>query len=251
MAIAVVASTQARFGATSASIDTTGATLLVVVNADFNFGALSTPTDSKSNTWTNRTTYGTGGAKVRISYVENPTVGSGHTFSCGGGSNGIAVIALSGTKTSSAYDVENGADGAQSGSVTPSEDNEILITGHCNASPATYSVDLSFTIQEQRAYNAGDNTMGFGLAYLIQTSAAAKNPTWSGGTPGATNIATFKAAAAAAGQPTMKRFGAVPFAAKVGGDAVGMNLWRKAGELLLPKRKRVIVPGFEFARGAV
>lgn len=195
MAIAVVASTQARWGATSASINTTAATLLVAVDADYIFSSLGPMSDSKGNTWIARTTYGTGGPKVKIYYVENPTVGTGHTFSCSGNSNGIAIIAFSGTKTSSVYDTENGANATSPGSTTPSEDNEVLVTGWCANSGSGYSVDSGFTLQESRNYNPGDNTMGFGLAYLIQTTAAAKNPVWSGGGD-VSVIATFKAAAA-------------------------------------------------------
>lgn len=246
MAIAVVASTQARYGTTSPAIDTTGATLLVIVNSDFNFGALSTPADSKSNTWTNRTSYNGGGAKMRISYAENPTVGTSHTFSCGGNSNGIAVIALSGTKTSAVYDVENGSGGGQAGSVTPSEDNEILIAGLDNNAAATYSIDLGFTIQEQRAYNPGDNTMGFGLAYLIQTTLAAKNPTWSGGSPGASCIATFKAAAASSVAASPSTFSAVPKIAGVpmlGGRFLLAKLISTVGKSSGNRRRRVLIGG--------
>lgn len=201
MAITVVASTQARFHATSSAIDTTGATLLVAVDADYNFGTLGPISDSKGNTWIPRTTYGAGGPKVKIFYCENPTVGSGHTFTCSGDSNGIAIIAVNGTTTSSVYDKESGADATSPGSITPNEDNEILIAGMCAASGSGYSVDSGFTLQESRAYNAGDNTMGFGLAYLIQTTATAKNPVWTGGAT-VTNIASFKAVSSGGGGPT-------------------------------------------------
>src|SRR5204863_2222713 len=86
----------------------------------------------------------------------------------------------------------------QPGSVTPSQDNEVLVTGYggdTNATTAT--IDSGFTVSDTFAYVGGSN-MGGSAAYLIETTAGAKNPTWSAGVNGPAIIATFKAVAVAA-----------------------------------------------------
>jgi hypothetical protein len=213
MAIAPVANTLKAPGAnggTTDAIDTTGATLLVMVLSAINaVGLGSTPTDSKGNTWTPRTGYSSGGnGAVKTFYVENPIVGSGHTFTYSRASSFpvIMVLAFNGTVLTSVYDVENGAGQVggttlQTGSVTPSENNEVLIAGTgIEGTGRTATINSSFTITDGIAGD-GATRMGGYAAYLIQTTATAVNPTWtySGAvTRVAANIATFKAAAVAA-----------------------------------------------------
>lgn len=205
MSIAVVANTAKasvnNTSVTSDAIDTTGADLLVLSVACYSL--VSTVSDSKGNTWNARTLYGSGGL-CQIFYAVNPTVGSGHTFTVSGGAAtypAVFVLALSGADLTAPYDVENGADTdssttIQTGSVTPSTDNQILITALSNYPAGTDSIDLSFTISDQLQYTA--NSIGGALAHLIQTTAAAKNPTWThsvSATEIVGAIATFKAAA--------------------------------------------------------
>jgi hypothetical protein len=89
----------------------------------------------------------------------------------------------------------------QTGSVTPSENNEVLIAGTgIEGTGRTATINSSFTITDGIAGD-GATRMGGYAAYLIQTTATAVNPTWtySGAvTRVAANIATFKAAAVAA-----------------------------------------------------
>lgn len=189
---------------TSAGIDTTGATILAF--GLISYGAATEPTvsDSKGNTWTQRTAYTDGVTRTRVYYAANPTVGSGHTFTATGtGSfSAVAVSAHDGIATTTPYDVENGGSFSSgttgsTGSVTPSEDGELLVAvwGYAaNGQPTGVSVDNSFTVMGQ-ASNTG-NSFGVAHAYLYQTPAAAVNPaaSWTGSTSGSAAIATFKAA---------------------------------------------------------
>ncbi|MFM2357274.1 MAG: hypothetical protein RJA61_11 [Candidatus Parcubacteria bacterium] len=186
---------------TTGAIDTTGANLIVVVVSWYS-GAANTLSDSKGNTWTALTAYAAGNTQQRIYYAYNPTVGSGHTFTATNSSYpSIAVSAWSGAATSP-YDVENGSSGSgitskQPGSVTPSENNELIITGLGFDTSNTLSINSGFTISNQLNYTVG-NYMGGAMAYLVQTTSAAVNPTWSWSSSMgvSTGIATFKAASA-------------------------------------------------------
>lgn len=187
---------------TTPSIDTTGADLLVAVCTDLGGNALVL-TDSKSNTWT-ALTKKTNVIDTVIMYVKNPTVGTGHTFAIGsGGYPSLEVAAFSGSDLTSPFDVENGGStgGAASlstGSITPGSANELVIAGLGTESMVgTKSITL-LAVLDQAADNG--NNFGGALAYEIQTTATARNPSWSwsGSHFAAAVIASFKAAAAAA-----------------------------------------------------
>lgn len=184
--------------ATTSAIDTTGANLIVISVGD---GGTSTPTDSKGNTWTGLTVRNVGGdLRGRLYYSYAPTVGTGHTFTVPNSYGAIAVAAFSGA-VASPFDVENGAadtDGGgttQPGSVTPSENSEIVITGlGLGGSANTLSINGGFTIAASVDGIHGTQ-YGAAIAYLIQTTAAAANPTWSysgGSTAICATIASFK-----------------------------------------------------------
>src|SRR5690349_17098966 len=124
---------RAGAGATAA-IDTTGATLLVaVVSGGVPAGGVS---DSKGNTWVERTAQGSIGNDSETSIWDclDPTsVGSGHTFSvaAGGGAPSICVEAHSGGPW--AFDAESGvteeATPVKPGALTPTEDGSLVVTG--------------------------------------------------------------------------------------------------------------------------
>lgn len=187
--------------ATTAGVDTTGADLLVVVAASYS-PRDATITDSKGNTWTSLTRYGAAGNRVQFFYCQGGTVGPSHTFTATGGVDGyysIAVLALSGSVASPA-DGENGATDVSPGSVTPSQDNDILITALCYYPSNTPTIGSGFTISDNVDYVA--EHMGIALAYKIQTSAGAENPTWSPSSSfgeKATAMVAFKAAAGGGG----------------------------------------------------
>lgn len=190
---------------TSGSIDTTGANLLVLCVASYDAEANPVISDSKSNTWTPRTGYenNDGGPLVKIHYAENPaSVGAGHTFTVTGALRfaSVGVLAFSGAVTSSVYDGENGnAPGSvatiQPGSVTPSQDNDLLVCMVGSDTSITETINSSF-IKELDVNLVGGAHYGLAVAYKIQTSAGAENPTWTLGATvkAASAMAAFKAA---------------------------------------------------------
>lgn len=192
---------------TSAGLTTTGATLLVASIDSYVGSPDSVMSDSNLNTWVARTNRSSGSqVKSQIFYVVNPTVGAAHTFTASNSNTAfpcLTVIAFNGAKTTSPYDTENGAGTANgnslaTGSVSPSEDNEVLFTDLGLDAVDTASINSSFTQLNHVAYAAGKH-FGCDSAYLIQTTAGAVNPTWSWTSffDASTSIATFKAAAVA------------------------------------------------------
>lgn len=192
---------------TTAGINTTGANLIVVSVGWFQNAM--TVSDSNTNTWSALTLHGELAAKAnKLFYVFNPTVGAGHTFTADGGASAfpaLSVSAWSGS-TSTPFDVENGASGSAAtlatGSITPAQDNELIIAGlvHDNNTAGAVSIDSTMTITDSVAYS-GSNHMGESMAYKIQTTAAAINPTWNitNSAPLAASIASFKASAGGGG----------------------------------------------------
>jgi hypothetical protein len=207
MAFSLIANTAVAAGAggnsgTTGSVDTTGADLLVAYVASWTNLPDAAVTDSKGNTWTPRTNYDQNGvSRSRILYVENPTVGTGHTFTVTSTQDFpvLCIQAWSGAATSSVYDTENGngvtaGTSTTTGSVTPAQDDSLIVTGICFTASNTMSINSSFTISNQIDY-AGATNFGGGMAYLVQTSATAVNPTWSwssANSDSAASIAVFK-----------------------------------------------------------
>ncbi len=192
--------------ATSPSVDTTGATLLVVGVSDDT--PVSTVSDSKGNTWVQAVTETTFNG-CTLWYVKNPTVGSGHTFQTVGDGKFASLFmqAFSGTDTTANVDQTNHnaslfGSTIQPNSITPSADNEVVIALASSRSQFTQTVDGGFTITDQ-IDQANSQHLGGGMAYLVQGAAAAANPTFAGTSAQYTGaaIATFKAAAAPAGNP--------------------------------------------------
>lgn len=186
MAYSLVANTTPARGAfsgvTTGAIDTTGANLLIIAMA-CDTAYSTTPTDSKGNTWTQLTSYTTAVVRVRIYYCIPTSVGTSHTFSASGSIAGyIMGAAFSGAASSSPADQQSGANSIastlQPGSITPSEDNELIfsVLGF-GAAGTPVSINSSFIELGEGDFVSGES-YGCGFAYLIQTTAAAVNPTW-------------------------------------------------------------------------
>ena len=232
--------------ATTAAINTTGADLIVAAVGSYSPSGTD-PTafamsDSKGNSWTAMNLYETSGAILVTMYWSRPTsVGSGHTFTfTAPGANianypSIAVAAYAGS-VASPVDQQNGNTTGGSGStvqpnsITPSEDSELVLTACAwDGSVTMSSINGGFAIEATANYSAG-NAIGVSLAHLIQATAAAANPTWT--LSGSANdrvaaIASFKSSGGggAAGQPTRKRWGGVPFMGS--GGQQGSTIWRE------------------------
>lgn len=198
-----IANSTSGNGFTSGAIDTTGANFIVVGLSTI--VSVSSISDSKGNTWNALT--GQPGpftdAYYQFFYAENPTVGSGHTFTVAGSNifPSMAISAWSGGATSSSFDVENGngvySTSVQTGNVTPGADNELIIAGLHFDDNSTPTINSSFTVLDTLIHS-GFGYSGNQHAYIIETTATAKNPTfsWTGTERGTTCIATFKSAAA-------------------------------------------------------
>lgn len=207
----VIAQSTTTNSITSSAIDTTGADLLVAVTNHYIGGGGSlTLSDSKGNTWTPLTLRSVGSGRSRMYYAKNAIVGTGHTFTATGTGSFpvVAVQAFSGSDLTSPFDVENGVSdtsifltSGQPGSVTPSLNNELIIAGQANlnSNGGASSIDSGFTKTD--GVDRAPNGLGVAIAYLIQTTATAANPTWSwpSAQSQALTIATFKAATAATG----------------------------------------------------
>lgn len=191
-------------GGTSSAINTLTADLIVVAVSDYASVTASALSDSKSNTYTTRTPAAGSTSRITIWYCQAPATDAAHTFTLSGSGtySSMAIAAFAGS-LASPYDVENGAftnagTTQATGSVTPSTNGQLLIAAVAsNATPLTFTPDLGFTVIDQ-AQAVGGASIGVALAYLIETTAAAKNVTWTISTSGDIScaIATFKAAAA-------------------------------------------------------
>jgi hypothetical protein len=168
-------------GGTSSGIDTTGATDIVAAVAWATGTTEPTLSDSKSNTWTPKTSGNSGTLNLRFHFVHNPTTDAAHTFTIAAASSFsvLGVLAFAGGTNSSPFDQESVATGfsnaAQSGSITPSANNEVLVAAVSGNASSVDSIDGSFVHQ----LNIDFFGEKLSVAYLIQTSAAAANPTWS------------------------------------------------------------------------
>lgn len=195
---------------TTSSVDTTGANLLVVAVSYYGNTTDPVLSDNKGNTWTGLTAREQSGTtmSVRLYYCVPTSVGTGHTFTAGPGGTSyptISVSAFSGA-AASPYDQETGAATAgnvtsfQPGSITPSENNCVLVTGVSTAG-TSHTINSSFNATSTD--NSAANHLGGGIAYKIQTTAGAENPTWSWttSTSKAAAMASFKAAASSARDP--------------------------------------------------
>lgn len=185
--------------ATTPAVDTTGATL-IVVTIGIAAAQGNTIADSAGNTYTARTQKNGAAGGSRIWYVASPTNSATLTVTVTSVVSSIEMTAWSGTATSSPFDVE-GAGGTgnttvQPGSVTPSQNNSLIITGIGSTNTNTFTIDSSFTISDQ--FGGSGTAVPSGQAYLIQGTAAAVNPTWTAslGFELVSTIAVFKPGAA-------------------------------------------------------
>lgn len=181
-------------GAVTPAINTTGATIIVIAVSSFEASTdQSAPIDNLFNTYTQLTLYQNTLTGVRFYYCQSPTTGAAHTFEIHVTANAYAscaVAAFSGTLGGGTNDINIGnhntlgSHTAQPGSATPAHNNELIVTAaNVGDATAAVSVDSGFTITDQVIFAAGSN-FPVALAYLLQGSAAAVNPTWTlPGTP--------------------------------------------------------------------
>ncbi len=237
MAIALVTGAHLTLAGngTSADITTSGASLFVAILA-YSTGDSIVLADNDSMTWNAGLTVATGdfGGEARLYYALG-SGRSGHHFTVSGGTTpGLCVAAFSGTATSSPFDQQNQANNqttiADAGSITPTQNNELVIS--CCTGATVIAVDSPYTVTDILNGVGGVN-WGAAMAYNVQTTATATDPTWTTPTFGSgAKIASFKEPGAASG----------------GGPLVKGNLLRGGGlslggrlisfqSLILPKKQ--------------
>lgn len=199
----VCASSTDSWNVTSAPIDTSGSNFIVISTATYFAFPIPAVSDNKGNTWLPLTEQFNGPAEVRaqLFYAKNAIVGANHTFTLT--RNGtdtsfpaICVMSFSNVNTVAAIDQQNGANAnlavtLNTGSVTPTAANELLIADVGWLNPSTLAINSGFFLIQQD-YVPG-LAFGDGIAYKVQTSIAAVNPlfTAGGANISAVNIATF------------------------------------------------------------
>lgn len=179
-------------GGTTGSIDTTGADLFVLTACWFT-GTTSdvTISDSKGNPiWLPLGKYLSADHALALGvfYCPQPTVGSGHTFTASGTSSFVSfdITAWSGSALSPFDNIagtagagSNSATSLSTGSLTPSQDNSLIVSAMgSSATTGSFSVNSGLTISDQQL-SVGGAREGSAQAYLIQGAAAAINPQWS------------------------------------------------------------------------
>jgi hypothetical protein len=197
-----VDSDQAKGTSSSAGIDTTGATVIVIARS---YGTSTTPTDSKGNTWTALTAQENSfGITSRLWYCVCCTVGTGHTFNANASDGTITVMAFTSTNAP-LFDTENGALHPASGttfapgSITPAANDSLVVAAAAGAGGSlttwTSVTGGGFGTLTEVADNSGGSTIAIGMDYVIQTTAAATNPTFTNDSSGTTflqaHIASF------------------------------------------------------------
>lgn len=172
--------------AVTAAVDTTLAKRIYLFVSYFGSGTAPTISDSKSNTWTACLLQASSSQRARLYYCNNPTVGSGHTFTASGTGSfpTLCMEAFSTVVVSGALDINLGAAGA-SGLVspatpgaTPGHNNEIIVTGTSwgVAGSSAATITGGYAVTDQQNYNG--TLEGGAMAYLVQTTAASTNPQW-------------------------------------------------------------------------
>ncbi len=196
---------------TSGEIDFSGVdTIFVCVThlGTVTNGSEAYVTDSSSNTYTQAVskedTFSGGQIEIWVAY--SATVTSTMTFRLQNQGSGTAyfsgvVMGFSGGLGSLPTDQTNSAAGVgvtslQAGSITPSEDNELVIAA-LSGDIDTGNIDESY-VHEGSIDGVASESLSMEAAYKIQTTATATNPTWSfpSQNPAAV-IASFKAASTA------------------------------------------------------
>jgi hypothetical protein len=196
--------------AVTSGIDTTagaGASLYVVVTTEND--AQTTPTESTGTVTFSTVTSISNVIFSRVFYgicTSGSCRSASHTFTASNANRcaGIAVLAFSGTDTSAPLDQSTSASTASglsqaSGSITPTTDNQVVVTLYAGNSQSVNNPPTSFTAGDTANFNPGV-AYAVASAYEIQTTATARNPSWTwndGSHVGHAHVASFKSGGAA------------------------------------------------------
>jgi hypothetical protein len=186
-------SVDAGASVTTSNISTLGADLIILGVSFYGFASSpGTLSSSPSNTISLLPAYfDSVTSGVQLAYITTPATSATANFSVSSAGTymSLMVLAVSGVASPPA-DVETGnAPGTsgttiQPGSITPPHNGALIVTvlnvNGTETGGDAPSIDNSFTITDTVDYNAGNHFLG-SLAYLVQGSAAAMNPTWTYG----------------------------------------------------------------------
>lgn len=214
-----IASTDANSVA-SASFTSSG-DLIIVNSASYEPLGAVTVTDNKGNTYTPLTGVSVSGVAYNLMhFCLNPVVGSGHviTLNCTNGAAPSGQFEVwDSAAESSVLDGEDGASASSSavqpGPITPSVANCLVVTGLTFDVPvASIGIDSGFTKHDEEDHVAFQH-FGTAMAYKVQTSATAEDPTWVTftATTMISSIAVFKSGAPSGGGGGSSSKGAAAF----------------------------------------
>lgn len=176
---------------TTPTMNTTSANFIEIGVADFQPNAVCLVTDSKLNTWVVDTSVNDGTlTRGRLFHCLQPcSTATNQSFTIGSGCASqtfpsIIVGAWSGVATSSPMDVRNAAaitvaaTSGQGGSITPTQNNELVITFVSeNGATTPPTIPSGYTSIATIGAVASQH-LGAGMAFKTQTTASAENPTW-------------------------------------------------------------------------
>lgn len=203
-------STDSNGFTTSSAINTSGATLVVVVISSYGSSTAPVLTDSKGNSWTQLVEQSNASNRCNVYYAyDTGKVGSSHTFTLtqNGSYCSVCVAAYSGTRTSSdpLTDQQGTFLGTGDPTIQPPAINagtggDLAVAFLSSTSSNVFTIDnggsgATFSIVEHQEATAN----GQASALAWKTFSGSTQPTWSNnsGSTGATNAAFAQAAGAA------------------------------------------------------
>lgn len=201
--------------ATSSAINTTGATLIVIgVSASgTTLADLNIVSDSAGNSWVLCGATAATSQGLTIWYCVSPATSASHTFSATlGTAPGIAVMAFSGTcpkpaKWVRAYS-SSSVTTCQPGTLTPATDNSLIVNVAGLFAGTSITINGGYTAITRDF--VGGVSLAVGMAYLIQATATASNPTWSWTSAGqwaAAQVVFMEQAGSSGGLQVMRSMG--------------------------------------------
>lgn len=181
-------------GCTTSAVDMRGANIIVIFRS-YNTGTVPTLTSSTANTFTDLTAQimVVTNASSRFAYVLNSATSSTQTFTCTCTACFPSMV-VAGFSNVTSFDTENSTGSLlttspQSGSITPNAGGNLVMAGlGWTNNASTVSINGGYTITDTSDFNGGVS-YATSMAYLVQATAAATNPTWTMGT--LTNSAAF------------------------------------------------------------
>ena len=161
--------------ATSPAINTTGATLLIMMAADYGQASTSdTRSDSKGNTWIPLQNCAVGINNVTAWYTSNPVTDSAHVFQVRGSYTSMAVMAFAGVSSFQSFACKSSTGATLTAGPVTTTVPSLLVTAISHAVP-TRAISAGFTNTDFQPYGSFE---GIAAAYQIQSVAGTSNPVW-------------------------------------------------------------------------